>query len=108
MHRISQAIEFLKHNFDKTIAITDMVERINMSPSSFHVHFKEVTAMTPLQYQKRLRLLEARRIMLAESVDAANTAFRVGYESPSQFSREYTRMFGAPPVRDIERIRLGN
>ncbi|HTF84204.1 MAG TPA: AraC family transcriptional regulator, partial [Cellvibrio sp.] len=77
----------------------------NMSPSSFHAHFKEVTAMSPLQYQKRLRLLEARRMMLAEAVDASNAAYRVGYESPSQFSREYSRMFGAPPVRDIESIR---
>ncbi|MEH1900626.1 MAG: AraC family transcriptional regulator [Nostoc sp.] len=76
-----------------------------MSPSSFHHHFKSVTSMSPLQYQKQLRLLEARRLMLAENSDAANAAYQVGYESPSQFSREYSRMFGAPPVRDIERLR---
>ncbi|MGM8227901.1 AraC family transcriptional regulator N-terminal domain-containing protein [Cellvibrio sp. ARAG 10.3] len=105
MQRISQVIEFLKRNFDKTIGIAQMIDLANMSPSSFHAHFKEVTAMSPLQYQKRLRLLEARRMMLAEAVDASNAAYRVGYESPSQFSREYSRMFGAPPVRDIESIR---
>lgn len=105
MQRISQVIEFLKLNFDKAIGIAQMIDVANMSPSSFHAHFKEVTAMSPLQYQKRLRLLEARRMMLAEAVDASNAAYRVGYESPSQFSREYSRMFGAPPARDIESIR---
>jgi AraC-like DNA-binding protein len=105
MQRISQVIEFLKRNYDKAIGIAQMIDMANMSPSSFHSHFKEVTAMSPLQYQKRLRLLEARRMMLAEAVDASNAAYRVGYESPSQFSREYSRMFGAPPVRDIESIR---
>lgn len=105
MQRISQVIELLKLNFDKPIGIAQMIDVANMSPSSFHAHFKEVTAMSPLQYQKRLRLLEARRMMLAEAVDASNAAYRVGYESPSQFSREYSRMFGAPPVRDIESIR---
>ena len=105
MQRISQVIEFLKLNFDKAIGIAQMIDVANMSPSSFHAHFEEVTAMSPLQYQKRLRLLEARRMMLAEAVDASNAAYRVGYESPSQFSREYSRMFGAPPARDIESIR---
>ena len=105
VQRISQVIEFLKRNYDKAIGIAQMIDMANMSPSSFHSHFKEVTAMSPLQYQKRLRLLEARRMMLAEAVDASNAAYRVGYESPSQFSREYSRMFGAPPVRDIESIR---
>lgn len=105
MQRISQVIEFLKLNFDKPVGIAQMIDVANMSPSSFHAHFKEVTAMSPLQYQKRLRLLEARRMMLAEAIDASNAAYRVGYESPSQFSREYSRMFGAPPIRDIENIR---
>lgn len=105
MQRVAQAIQFLKHNYDKAICITEVIDRANMSSSSFHAHFKEVTAMSPLQYQKRLRLLEARRIMLAESLEAANAAYRVGYESPSQFSREYSRMFGAPPLRDIENLR---
>jgi AraC-like DNA-binding protein len=76
-----------------------------MSVSSFHHHFKAVTSMSPLQYQKQLRLLEARRLMLAEDFDASNAAYQVGYESTSQFSREYARMFGAPPIRDIEHLR---
>ena len=77
----------------------------NMSPSSFHQHFKAVTAMSPVQYQKRLRLTEARQILLAEKSDAASAAYRVGYQSVSQFSREYARMFGAPPRRDVEGLR---
>jgi AraC-like DNA-binding protein len=76
-----------------------------MSVSSFHRHFKEVTAMSPIQFQKQLRLQEARRILLAESADAADVAFRVGYESSSQFSREYSRTFGAPPRADIKRLK---
>jgi AraC-like DNA-binding protein len=75
-----------------------------MSPSSFHQHFKAVTAMSPVQYQKRLRLTEARQILLLEKGDAASAAYRVGYQSVSQFSREYARMFGAPPRRDIDNI----
>jgi AraC-like DNA-binding protein len=77
-----------------------------MSTSTFHHHFREVTAMSPLQYQKWLRLNEARRLMLAEKQDATTAAFQVGYESPSQFSREYSRLFGAPPLRDITGLRL--
>ena len=77
-----------------------------MSPSAFHLHFKSVTALSPLQYQKRLRLQEARRLMLGEVLDAAQAAFRVGYESPSQFSREYRRMFGAPPRRDVAVLKV--
>jgi AraC-like DNA-binding protein len=76
-----------------------------MSVSTFHHHFKSVTAMTPLQFQKNLRLNEARRLMLAEPTDAATAAFQVGYESPSQFNREYDRLFGAPPLRDIKKLR---
>lgn len=76
-----------------------------MSVSSFHRHFKEITAMSPLQFQKQLRLQEARRLLMAESADAADVAFRVGYESASQFSREYARMFGAPPRADIRRLK---
>ena len=105
MQRIAKVIEMLKNNFSKTISIEDMANISNMSPSSFHQHFKEVTAMSPLQYQKRLRLLEARRILLSEMGDAANTSYRVGYESPSQFSREYSRMFGSSPIKDIKSIR---
>jgi AraC-like DNA-binding protein len=72
-----------------------------MSPSAFHLHFKGLTALSPLQYQKRLRLQEVRRLMLGEGKDAASAAFRVGYESPSQFGREYRRLFGAPPHREL-------
>src|SRR5215216_4800358 len=77
-----------------------------MSPSSFHQHFKAVTRMSPLQYRTQLRLQEARRLMMAEALDAATAGFRVGYESPSQFSREYRRLFGAPPASDITRLRV--
>ena len=77
-----------------------------MSPSAFHLHFKRVTALSPLQYQKRLRLQEARRLMLADGTDAAEAAYRVGYESPSQFSREYRRMFGAPPRQDVSVLKV--
>ena len=77
-----------------------------MSASSFHRHFKAVTSMSPLQYQKQLRLLEARRLMLTEDTDATYAAYQVGYESPSQFSREYSRLFGAPPIQDIQQLRI--
>ncbi len=77
-----------------------------MSKSSFHQHFRSLTAMSPLQYQKTLRLYEARRLMLTEHRDATTTAFDVGYESPSQFSREYSRLFGAPPSRDIKNLQI--
>jgi len=107
MQRIAQVLQMLKTDFAKQVRIEELAEMANMSPSSFHHHFKEVTAMSPLQYQKRLRLLEARRIMLSEEADASSAAYRVGYESPSQFSREYSRMFGAPPVRDVEILRHG-
>jgi AraC-like DNA-binding protein len=78
----------------------------NMSPSAFHLHFREVTNMSPLQYQKQIRLQEARRLLSVETNDAASVAFKVGYESPSQFSREYRRIFGRPPMRDIESLRV--
>jgi AraC-like DNA-binding protein len=77
----------------------------NMSTSTFHHHFRTLTAMSPLQFQKSLRLNEARRLMLTEHQDATTAAFQVGYESPSQFSREYNRLFGAPPLRDIAKLR---
>src|SRR5262249_58917367 len=80
--------------------VESLARHVRRSPSAFHIHFKSVTAMSPLQYQKRLRLQEARRLMLGEGLDAAEAAFRVGYKSPSQFSREYRRLFGAPPRQD--------
>lgn len=105
MQRIAEAIELLKTDFTKSIRVEDLAKQASMSPSSFHHHFKQVTSMSPLQYQKQLKLSAARRLMLAEKFDAVNAAYQVGYESPSQFSREYSRMFGAPPIRDIERLR---
>jgi AraC-like DNA-binding protein len=102
---IAGAIEWLKNNFTQQLRIDDLASQASMSTSSFHNHFRSLTALSPLQYQKHLRLHEARRLMLAESMDAANAAFRVGYESPSQFSREYNRQFGAPPLRDITKLR---
>lgn len=101
MQRISAVLSLLKDNFDKPLRVDELARHANMSPSSFHHHFKHVTAMSPLQYQKRLRLTIARQIMLAEMKDAASAAYEVGYESTSQFSREYARMFGAPPMRDV-------
>jgi AraC-like DNA-binding protein len=105
MQRIARAINLIKAEFTQPIQIEDLARQVSMSTSSFYQHFKQVTSMSPLQYQKQLRLLEARRLMLAENADAAYAAYKVGYESPSQFSREYSRMFGAPPIRDIERLR---
>jgi AraC-like DNA-binding protein len=104
-HKIGQIIKKIKTQLAAPMRVEELAAMANMSPSSFHHHFKAVTAMSPLQYQKRLRLTEARQILLSENVDAASTAYRVGYESVSQFSREYARMFGAPPIRDIESIR---
>lgn len=105
MQRIARALQTIKTDFARTMRVEELAEMANMSASSFHQHFKAVTAMSPLQYQKRLRLMEARRILLAEESDAAAAAYRVGYESPSQFSREYSRMFGAPPMRDVMTLR---
>lgn len=106
MQRIAEVIKLLKANFTKSLRVEDLAEQANMSAASFHRHFRKVTSMSPLQYQKQLRLLEARRLMLVENADATNAAYQVGYESPSQFSREYSRMFGAPPIKDIERLRI--
>ena len=105
MQRIATVIKQIKTDFKEPIRVEDLAKQANMSPSSFHRHFKEVTSMSPLQYQKQIRLLEARRLLLAKDIDATHAAYQVGYESPSQFSREYSRMFGAPPMRDIERLR---
>ncbi|MDO3510060.1 AraC family transcriptional regulator [Ralstonia pseudosolanacearum] len=101
-HRIARAIDWLKVNFALPLRIDELAARVQMSTSSLHHHFRQLTTMSPLQYQKWLRLNEARRLMLNEHLDAATAAFRVGYESPSQFSREYSRLFGQPPKRDIE------
>ena len=100
-YRIARAIRWLKDHFADPLRIESLADQVGMSISAFHQHFKNVTAMTPLQYQKRMRLQEARNLMLSEKLEAAEAAFRVGYESPSQFSREYRRLFGAPPRQDI-------
>jgi AraC-like DNA-binding protein len=104
-NQIARAIDWLKGNFTQPLSIDDLAAQASMSTSTFHHHFRSMTALSPLQFQKLLRLQEARRLMLAERMDAANAAFQVGYESPSQFSREYNRMFGAPPLRDITNLR---
>lgn len=104
-HQIARAIDWLKGNFTQPLRIDDLARQVNMSTSTFHHHFRALTAMSPLQFQKWLRLHEARRLMLTEHQDAATAAFQVGYESPSQFSREYKRLFGAPPLRDITKLR---
>ncbi|MFK3667098.1 AraC family transcriptional regulator N-terminal domain-containing protein [Ochrobactrum teleogrylli] len=101
-NRIARAIGWLRQHFALPLRIEQLAEYVNMSPSSFHHHFKSITAMTPIQYQKQLRLSEARRLMLVERLDAGTAGHRVGYQSPSQFSREYSRLYGNPPVRDIE------
>ncbi len=104
-HQIARAIDWLKSNFTQPLKIEDLAAQASMSNSTFHHHFRSMTALSPLQYQKQLRLQEARRLMLAEHLDAATAGFQVGYESPSQFSREYSRLFGAPPLRDITNLR---
>ncbi|MDR5739543.1 MULTISPECIES: AraC family transcriptional regulator [unclassified Caballeronia] len=103
--RIAKAISLLRRHFDQPLRVEDIAKDVHMSVSSLHHHFKAVTAMSPLQYQKQLRLQEARRLMLLDIADAATAAHRVGYESASQFSREYSRLFGAPPLRDTRRWR---
>lgn len=103
--RIASAIQWIKAHFAEPLRIGEMASQASMSPSSFHEHFRAVTAMSPLQYQKQLRLQEARRLLLSEMLDAATAGHRVGFGSPSQFSREYSRMFGAPPVTDSKRLR---
>lgn len=103
--RIAKAIDWLKLNYASQLSIDELAGRAQMSASTLHHHFRQLTGMSPLQYQKWMRLNEARRLMLNEHLDAASSAFKVGYESPSQFSREYSRLFGAPPKRDVEQLR---
>jgi AraC-like DNA-binding protein len=103
-HQIAKSINWLKENYTKPIRIQKLAAISGMSTSTFHHHFRTLTAMSPLQYQKWLRLHEARRLMLTDNMDAATASFEVGYESPSQFSREYSRLFGEPPLRDIKNM----
>jgi len=102
---ITRAIERIHQEFDQPIRIDSIARELGMSVSGFHHHFKAVTAMSPLQFQKRLRLQEARRLMIGEGLDAASTAYRVGYYDASHFNREYKRLFGLPPIRDVEQLR---
>jgi AraC-like DNA-binding protein len=104
-HRIVRAIDRLRKDFDQPLRIEDIARELGMSVSGFHHHFKAVTAMSPLQFQKQMRLQEARRLMLGEALDAASAGYRVGYGDASHFTREYKRLFGAPPVRDVEKLR---
>jgi AraC-like DNA-binding protein len=104
-HRMVRAVEHIRTNFDKALRIEDVAKDLGMSVSGFHAHFKAVTAMSPLQFQKQLRLQEARRLMLGENLDAAEAGYRVGYDDAAHFNREYKRHFGEPPIRDVERLR---
>ncbi len=104
-HQIAQAAAWLKQNFIHDVLMDDLAARVHMSPSTFRLHFRNLTGMSPVQYQKQLRLQEARQLMLNQALDAGSTAARVGYESASQFSRDYSRLFGEPPQRDIKRMR---
>ncbi len=104
-HRIAKAIALLHRNYDKPLRIAGLARQLGMSVSGFHHNFKAVSAMSPLQFQKQLRLREARRLLLDDDVDAATAGYRVGYDDASHFSREYRRLFGEPPMRDVERLR---
>ncbi len=103
--QIAKAVAWLKQNFVEPLRGDDLADRAHMSPSTFRQHFRALTGVSPLQYQKQLRLQEARQLMLLQNLDASSAAGSVGYESASQFSREYSRLFGAPPQRDISRMR---
>ncbi len=104
-HRMVRAVEKLRMNFNKPLRIEEVARELGMSVSGFHAHFRAVTAMSPLQFQKQLRLQEARRLMLSEDLDAAEAGYRVGYDDASHFNREYKRHFGEPPMRDVGRMR---
>jgi AraC-like DNA-binding protein len=104
-NRINQVIAWLKRHYADPLRVEELAEMAAMSVSGLHHHFRDITSMSPLQFQKQLRLQEARRLMLVEDLDAAMAGLRVGYDSPSQFSREYARMYGQPPMRDIKQLR---
>lgn len=104
-HRISRAIGHLREHYNEILRIEELASELGMSVSGFHHHFKSVTSMSPLQFQKQIRLQEARRLMLGEDLDAASAGHRVGYDSPAYFSRDYKKLFGAPPQRDVAMLR---
>ena len=107
VQRVAAGLAWLKRNVSRPIRMEELAREMRMSPSAMHSWFRAVTCMSPLQYQKQLRLQEARRLLLSESLDAGTVSRRVGYESASQFSREYRRFFGNPPMQDVERLRAG-
>lgn len=104
--RVSHAISWIKENIAQPLRIEDIAKQVHMSPSSLHHHFKEVTSVSPLQFQKNLRLQKARQLLLMNNTSAEKVAYLVGYESPSQFNREYARLFGEPPLRDANKMKL--
>ncbi|BBI33480.1 AraC family transcriptional regulator [Cohnella abietis] len=104
-HLVSKAVDWLRNHFSIQIKVAELAEMVHMSESTFRVHFKSITSMSPLQYQKALRLHEARRLMISESIDATTACNLVGYASPSQFNRDYSRFFGSPPKRDVVALR---
>jgi AraC-like DNA-binding protein len=104
-YKIARAIDYLKQHFTKPLKIETLANHVSMSVSSLHHHFKAVTSMSPLQYHKQLRLLEARSLLIGQRVDVTSAAYKVGYESPSHFTRDYSRLFGAPPTRDLASLR---
>jgi len=105
VHGIAKAVAWLRENFSKPMRVAHLAELAHMSVSSFHQHFKSVTSMSPLQYQKVIRLQEARRLMLSTTMDVSSASYQVGYQSASQFSREYARFFGSPPNKDMARLK---
>jgi AraC-like DNA-binding protein len=105
LKQVGRAIAWIRENYARPFSVERLAAEVGMSPSSFHSHFKAATTLSPLQYRTRLRLQEARRMMVVEGLDAASAGFAVGYDSPSQFSRDYSRLFGAPPLKDALRLR---
>ena len=104
-NQVAQAISWLRNNYKEPVQVDELAKKVNMATSTFHRHFKQLTSLSPLQFQKRLRLYEAQRLMLVENEYAANAGMAVGYESPTQFNREYKRLFGEPPSRNINKVR---
>jgi transcriptional regulator GlxA family with amidase domain len=102
---VGEAIQWIRTHYNEPLSIDALARTVHMSPSVLHRRFKAATVMSPLQYQKQVRLLEARKMLMSGDVEAASVAYEVGYESPSQFSREYRRLFGAPPLKDVEQLR---
>ena len=104
-HAVSRAISWIREHYDEPLKISSLAEAVHLSPSVLHRRFKAATVMSPLQYQKQVRLLEARKLLMSGDIEAASVAYQVGYESPSHFSREYRRLFGASPLQDAQQLR---